>query len=145
MKVTRRKFLALGTVALGAAGLGGAGYSVFWEPRQLRVERTVVTLPGMARNRPVRILQLSDLHRSSVVPLAFIEEAIQRGLALDPDLILLTGDYITAGFDTELTDYARVFARASRARPTFAVMGNHDGIRFNCPPEINLIEVGGES
>jgi predicted MPP superfamily phosphohydrolase len=57
-----------------------------------------------------------------------IGDAIKRGLATKPDVICLTGDFVSGPGDTPAPrEYARVLRRLSAAAPTFAVLGNHDG------------------
>jgi predicted MPP superfamily phosphohydrolase len=70
---------------------------------------------------------MSDLHASFSVPMSIIEHAITVGLALNPDLICVTGDFITRGGEFEAKEYTAVLKRLSAAAPTFAVLGNHDG------------------
>ena len=102
-------------------------YPCYWEPRWLDVTHRRVRLPGFRPAQPIRVLHLADLHASIFVPLSMIDHAITLGLATRPDLICVTGDFITLreGFDASL--YARVLRRLSAAAPTFAVLGNHDG------------------
>jgi predicted MPP superfamily phosphohydrolase len=124
-RLSRRRFLA----CLGAGGLGLAGYSGLVEPFRLRVGRHEFKTRAPAPDRPLKLLHLSDLHASWAVSLGFIEEAVELGLQLKPDLICITGDFITrryAGFDS----YSRVLARLSAAAPAFACLGNHDGGRW---------------
>jgi predicted MPP superfamily phosphohydrolase len=61
------------------------------------------------------------------VSLSFIEKAITRGLLHEPDLICLTGDYVTAGDQRDLEQYGRVLSQLPDHAPTFAALGNHDG------------------
>ncbi|MDW8309213.1 MAG: phosphodiesterase YaeI [Verrucomicrobiales bacterium] len=119
--MTRRKFLA--TVGLGLAGSGI--YATAIEPQWLTLSRWTVPVKR-GHTPPLKILHLSDLHASRVVSLDFIAAAVRKGLALGPDVICLTGDFITRGYD-ELDGYAEVLGRLARAAPTFACLGNHDG------------------
>jgi len=121
--VTRRKFVYsfLGTSAIAAT------YPCYLEPRWLAVTRPRVDLIRARLAEPVRILQLSDLHLSWCVPLSLIESAITLGLKQKPDIICLTGDFITGLEDLSTGAYARTLSRLSTAAPTFAVLGNHDG------------------
>jgi len=118
---TRRKFLA-------AAGLCafGAGYAFAVEPRWLGVGRHEVKLSKTGGRSPFKLLQLSDLHASHVVSLGFIAKAVQLGLSLKPDLICLTGDFITRGFN-QLAGYSEILRSLADSAPTFACLGNHDG------------------
>jgi uncharacterized protein len=117
LRLTRRQFYT--TLAIGSA------YPFIIEPRWLELTRRTVPLKGV--RSPVRVLHLSDLHWSYSVPLSIIEHAIGVGLAGKPDLICVTGDFITRGSAFAAKDYASVLKRLSAAAPTFAVLGNHDG------------------
>jgi predicted MPP superfamily phosphohydrolase len=121
---SRRNFLraTLGSIAAAA---GGAGYVRWGEPHWLEVDRVDVRLSSGAGPR-VRVLHLSDLHLSPVVSLDFIARAVALGLAQQPDVIALTGDFVT-GRIRDADRYAAVLARLPAAAPTFACLGNHDG------------------
>ena len=111
---------------LGAAAVGA--YPFWLEPRWLDVSRRRVRLARSNRGKPIRVLHLSDLHASVFVSLRMIGEAISRGLAAKPDVICLTGDYVSRPGDTPSPkEYSQVLRRLSAAAPTFAVLGNHDG------------------
>jgi len=119
--VSRRTFLR-SALAAGAAGTGWAG---FFEPRWLAVRRARCPMPGLAS--PVRLAHLSDLHASVIVPDSVIDSAVEAAVAARPDLICVTGDFITGqgGFDRAW--YARALGRLASAAPCFGVLGNHDG------------------
>jgi len=122
---TRRKVLA------GLLGTAAAAYPVAIEPRWLDVNRRRVRLARVPMRSPVRVLHLSDFHASFVVPLSMIEHAIAVGLAGKPDVICLTGDFITQRGDAPAArDYIRILRPLARHARTFAVLGNHDGGRW---------------
>jgi predicted MPP superfamily phosphohydrolase len=123
--LTRRSFLGAFGLAT-VSGIGGAGYARCIEPQWLGVGRQEVRLGQAAGRAPLKILHLSDLHASGVVSLDFIQQAVALGLSLKPDLICLTGDFITHKFE-RFAEYARVLAPLAQAAPTFACLGNHDG------------------
>jgi predicted MPP superfamily phosphohydrolase len=124
--LTRRRFLLGLGGAAGAAGLA-ALYMRFCEARWLEVAHIPVRVAPPGETPPaVRVAHLSDFHASPVVPLDYISEAITRALGERPDVIALTGDFIT----NHLHDgarYAEILRRLSAAAPTFACLGNHDG------------------
>ena len=124
--IPRRRFLV---AAAGAtAGFGGWVYSRRVEPRWLDVSEKNLALPsGAWSGPPLRVLYLSDLHFSSTVPLAQIDDAITRGLTLRPDVICVTGDFVTAQDRFDEAAYTSVLARLAAAAPVFATLGNHDG------------------
>jgi hypothetical protein len=120
--VTRRNLLSL----LPVAGFAPA-YAFGLEPNWL--ERTFHQVKSPCRNltSPVRILHLSDLHASRSVPFSLIERSVEIGLEAKPDVICLTGDFVTDATPLDETEYARILRRLSNAAPTFASLGNHDG------------------
>jgi predicted MPP superfamily phosphohydrolase len=152
--ITRRKFVFTLVAGMLTAASGGA-YARVIEPRWLRVGRCQI--PAVRKKcspqtgaTPLRVLHLSDLHLSSVVPLSFIAESIALGLAEKPDLIAVTGDFFT-GRAYAVTDYAQVLRHLSDAAPTFACLGNHDGGSWSAlhggipirAPVVRMLEASG--
>jgi uncharacterized protein len=83
-----------------------------------------------------RIVLLTDVHRAFFFSQQRIGRMVDRVNALEPDLIVLGGDYVYGSKDYE----ASAFAELGRLRAplgTFAVLGNHDyahpGDRVNDP------------
>lgn len=127
MKWSRRKFIGVG----GLAGISAAaGYSMMSEARRLEVGVTDVALPGPASAGELTVLQLTDLHCTSESSLSLIGEAIGLGLEFRPDLVCLTGDYVTNGRLRLKERYAAALRRLVEAAPVYAVLGNHDGGRW---------------
>jgi predicted MPP superfamily phosphohydrolase len=110
-----------------AAAAAVAGADALWrEPHRLRAEYLTLTFPGLPAGLDgLRLAQLSDLHRSLAVSQAEIERAVALTNALEPELVLLTGDYVTLG-----RRYAEPCAAALSALQAplgrYAVLGNHD-------------------
>ena len=85
-------------LALGLA----VGYARFVEPRWLKTTtRCLALLPLTAGADRIKILHLSDLHHSDAVSLRYLRRSLEWAVQTQPDLILLTGDYITARIDDE--------------------------------------------
>ena len=110
----------------GASAASAATYMRFVEPGWIEANHAEVPLGRGSGRRQLKLLHLSDLHASSVVSLDYLAEAIELGVSQHPDLICLTGDYITTTWK-DWADYARLLERLSAAAPTFACLGNHDG------------------
>lgn len=102
-------------------------YAFGVEPSWLERTVTQVKLPCRGLTRGVRILHLSDLHASAVVPFSLIESSVELGLETKPDVICLTGDFVTDATPFDEAEYARILRRLSSAAPAFATLGNHDG------------------
>lgn len=125
-RLTRRRFLSAAIGSVVASG-GAVAYMRWAEPFWLELSHVTVPGPPTPGSRaPVRVLHLSDFHLSPVVPIEFISEAIELGLSERPDLIVVTGDFITKRLDRP-ERYCDVLRRLSAHAPTFACVGNHDG------------------
>jgi predicted MPP superfamily phosphohydrolase len=120
MPLTRRDFLAAAAVAgaglaLPAAARGGD------EPVAERVE---LALPGLRPEHDgLRVAQLSDVHLGPNVRPETVAAAIAEAERFQPDLVLLTGDFVS--YDRREVGLVAERLGGLRA-PTFAVLGNHD-------------------
>ena len=119
----RRRFL-WGSLGSGFVGAGSYTYMRLWESGWLEVNRH--RAPIMKAERPLRLLHLSDLHASKAVSLGYLRRALEVGLELNPDLICLTGDFITWKYQ-QYDEYSEVLRALPEAAPAFACLGNHDG------------------
>ncbi len=81
------------------------------------------TLPG----RPLRIVQITDPHLGSFMSVARLHQICQRAVERNPDLILLTGDFLTMESHGSKDALGQALAplKAMEGR-TFACHGNHD-------------------
>ncbi|MDZ4288770.1 MAG: metallophosphoesterase [Prosthecobacter sp.] len=106
--------------------LGGASGVSAGERKRLQVERVEITLPSLPPGLDgFRIVQLSDLHLEPFTTLEDIEKAVDACNALKPDLIALTGDFVTdtarpAGMLAELLQQLQA------PHGVFSILGNHD-------------------
>lgn len=74
--------------------LGFGLYGFFVEPFRLTVSQLQIPVQGLTR--PIRIVQLSDIHVERITPR---EQAIpQRIESLHPDMIVVTGDFINESY-----------------------------------------------
>ena len=89
-----------------------------------RVERPIFTVDGLdPAHDGLRIVQLSDLHCGASTPPQRIRDSIARANALEPDLVVLTGDYLSR--ERSGVGLMRSLLGGLQA-PTVAVLGNHD-------------------
>lgn len=124
----RRRFLTDAPAA--AAGLTGAGLlvqSAFVEPWALTIRSYRIPIDGLPSALDgLRLVQISDTHLGPRIPASFIRSAVDRALALAPDIFLLTGDYIHNGA-AYIVPAAELFRPLVAAgRPVVGVLGNHD-------------------
>jgi predicted MPP superfamily phosphohydrolase len=128
--VTRRNFLIGGT----AAGLGFATYAGTHARHELDITHhtlSIKNLPEAFQN--FKIIQISDIHLEEYTEPWFLEHAVQRINALTPDLVLLTGDFISRGprskaFAIRTSGLAAEILSGLKAPQRYAVLGNHDAV-----------------
>ena len=115
------------TIGGALALLGGIAYLKF-EANWLETTKKTVALPSFPKGRKIRILHLSDFHFSNTVSIENIDLALQKGLEHKPDLMIITGDFITDSLTSKDSDnFADCLRKHTRQVSTFACLGNHDG------------------
>ena len=120
----RRRFLK-GAAVLGAAGATGALPAVASAGDRLpEAERITFSIPGLdPAHDGLRVAQLSDLHVGPRAVPGAARAAIEQANAFEPDLVVLTGDYLSH----RRSDVADVREHLGGLRgPVLAVLGNHD-------------------
>ena len=79
----------------------------------------------------LKIVQLTDFHHSLFTPLEEIQRAVHMANHLRPDVVALTGDYVTLS-PAYIWPVARALGRLRARLGVFAILGNHD---FQVDPE----------
>ncbi len=98
-----------------------------WFTGALTVEQVQVAIADLPpHHHGLRLVQLSDFHFDGwgLSP-TLLREAIARSNALQPDLIVLTGDFVT-DTPTPIHTLAPHLASLHSRYGTYAVLGNHD-------------------
>ncbi|MGH9900411.1 MAG: metallophosphoesterase, partial [Pyrinomonadaceae bacterium] len=109
-----------------AAGLVQTARAALAEPYMLAVERRAVALRRLPPELDgLRIVQLSDIHHSPFTGREQIERAIETANSLQPDIIALTGDYVSHERDYA-APVAEMLGRLRARCGVYAVLGNHD-------------------
>jgi len=121
---TRREFfLGAAAVAVGVLGPSSARASESSDDA-VRVEAVTLGVPGLdPAHDGLRVAQLSDLHVGRRTPPGRIRAALDAANAFQPDLVVLTGDYLS--HNQQGVGLLRE-ALGGLAAPTVAVLGNHD-------------------
>jgi hypothetical protein len=115
--------LLLAATALLAVG---GVYSLFIEPNRLQVEEHAIPVAGWpASAPPLRLVHISDLQ--TVGPCARNRRAVRLINALEPDLIVLTGDYVAGPFDEPepIIEEARLFLGSLQAKHGIVCVAGH--------------------
>jgi predicted MPP superfamily phosphohydrolase len=127
--INRRQFLQItkrlvkGTVAVGTACLADA---YFYERHFPVVETNVLRLRGLSEAwRGTRVVQLTDLHLEPFTTAADITRAVNLANSLEPDLILITGDFMTKEWQP-VAALAELLSDLRAPLGIYGCLGNHD-------------------
>ena len=127
-KTEKRRFLHRSLFNVGISGITLTNSGSLIEPQWIEItqhEISIANLPPAFEG--FSIVQLTDLHHSSMVTLDYLQACFRQVVDLQPDLVVMTGDYITYQ-----EKYAQPVAQAiceiivEAGIPTYGVLGNHD-------------------
>lgn len=117
---------------------GGVVQSLWTREEEVDVtlDGTVVDVHRVSRHprakrrgegKPLHIVQITDPHLGPLMSVARLRRICERAARRDPDLVLLTGDFLTmeSQSDPSLLEQALAPLSALEGR-TFACLGNHD-------------------
>jgi predicted MPP superfamily phosphohydrolase len=126
--MTRRAFLIGGS----AAGIAVATYA----GTHARHEFEINHLTFAIRNLPdafvgMKIVQMSDIHLEEYTETWFLEEMVRQVNALAPELVLITGDYVSRGpralpVAWRAAGVCAEILSTLKAPQRFGILGNHD-------------------
>jgi predicted MPP superfamily phosphohydrolase len=109
-----------------AFNLTEAARAALTEPFRLTVEHQQIYLRRLPRELDgFRIVQLSDLHHSPFTSREQLERAIETANSLKPDIVALTGDYVSKERQYA-APCAELLGALSPKHGVYAVLGNHD-------------------
>ena len=121
--VSQRPETPLRTLALT---LSQAARAALTEPYLLTIEHHSIQLPRLPKAFDgFRIVHLSDIHHSPFTSKEQIERAVDTANRLKPDIIALTGDYISHDRQYAVP-CAELLGRLRARYGVYAVLGNHD-------------------
>lgn len=124
----------LGAAAIGVAALAAWSLAA---PHRFVVSRHRLPLAGL--REPLRLVQLSDLHYGTVHRAGSVRRWVDAALAEQPDLVVITGDFLDD--ETGLGLMAGLSEGLRRLRAplgVWGVIGNHDlhAARFGSRAEL---------
>jgi predicted MPP superfamily phosphohydrolase len=130
--ISRRGFLKVAALSvLGTGLLGGGGSLCYYanqvEPGLIEITRVPVTLPHLAPEFDgYRIVQISDIHMDIWMPRDRVIRAIEMVNRQSPDLVVITGDFITGKEGYLAADLVAGLGALAPRQATLAVLGNRD-------------------
>ena len=126
--VTRRRFLQLS--GLGAAGL--LAYSGEFERHDVQITQRTIELKRLSPALDgLRIAQISDIHYEQYTEPSYARHVVAEVNRLAPDIVLLTGDYVSTGplpkaFGARSSYPCAEILSTIQCPERWCVLGNHD-------------------
>ena len=109
-----------------ASNFSKTARSAINEANTLEIERVTITLERLPKKLDgLRIAHLSDFHHSPFTDLDHIENAVHAANELQPDMVVLTGDFVSHESEY-VTPAAEVIGRLESEYGSYACLGNHD-------------------
>jgi predicted MPP superfamily phosphohydrolase len=111
-----------GMSRLGLSGMHALPLNRRW----VEIHRRPMLLAGLNPELAgERIVQVSDLHFSPVVWKRYLDQFVEWVNAVEPNLVVITGDLITGGY-RYAAGVATVLSRIKATRGVICTFGNHD-------------------
>ncbi len=122
----RRRFLEQTAVAVSAAPFVAGAYGLFYGRLNLETTRQRIPLLRLPRAFDgIRIAQISDVHIGPFMPFEEIRKYTGITNELKPDLVVLTGDYVTWDPSTQ-KDVVLALSGLRSPLGVFGCLGNHE-------------------
>jgi len=113
-------------VALSTAPFVAGAYGMFYERLNLEVSRQRIKIPRLPRAfEGFRIAQLSDLHVGPFMTAKEIRRYVGIANGLKPDLVALTGDFVTWDPSTQ-SAVVDALAEIKASFGVYGCLGNHE-------------------
>lgn len=126
--ISRRNFLIAGLTGAGGLALYSSEFARHWiDVTELDIH--LKSLPGAFEG--LRVAQLSDIHFGEFTERFFLRRVVEKVNQLRPDVVLLTGDFITQGlrgvaYATNAGWECAAVLNGLACRERYAILGNHD-------------------
>ena len=99
------------------------GYYEVWNVREVHLVIPSLKLPESAK--PLRVVQISDIHIGRLYPTRHLERVMAMVRAAEPDIFVVTGDLVDGNMSRRSREAELIAAHGARYG-AFAVLGNHE-------------------
>lgn len=109
-------------------------YGTFIEPNRVELTTWQVTIPNLPADLDgLRVVQLSDLHRKPYIPDGRIRRAVNLANSTNPDIALLTGDFVSHNTGNA-QPCAQMLSKLTVRHGLYAILGSfHDRVPSDRP------------
>lgn len=127
-RLSRRQWLARTAAGGVALGLGAAVYAWRVEPHWVTIRRVRMPIESLPESLVgKRLVQISDLHVGPVVDNSYLRGVLRRLPELEPDYLVMTGDFMTSQLEEQIEPTLDTLREAPIGdTPTVGILGNHD-------------------
>lgn len=124
-RISRSLFLSWAGIAVGGGLFSSLIYG-FSNKYNYKVKRVAVNFPNLpAAFKGMKIVQISDIHSGSLTDKEAVKKGVDKVMALQPDLILFTGDLVNNKAE-EIIPFLDVFNQLQAPLGVYSIFGNHD-------------------
>lgn len=121
-----RKYNNRINLVLLLAALGITGWGIWCGIKLPETETHLIVLNSIPNNaRPIRLVQLTDLHADSTKDADFYRSIVHRTNEVSPDVVVITGDFAD-GTVQKCGGALAPLAELNAPMGVYAVTGNHD-------------------
>ncbi len=121
IKFFKRMGIFFGSLALAGLLVGSTVWVYKFKVHRINV--SIKNLPEAFEG--LRVVQLSDIHLGSWLSIKPLQRAVNQANALDPDIIVFTGDMVNYS-TSEVRGFESTLAQLHAPMGIFAILGNHD-------------------
>ena len=123
--ISRSVFLSWAGTLVGTGLFGSLLYG-FTNKYRYQVRKVKLSYPNLpASFKGLKIVHISDIHSGSFNDKQAVQHGVEKIMALQPDLVLFTGDLVNNTAD-EMDDYKDVFSQVKAPMGVYSTLGNHD-------------------
>ncbi|MBW6488925.1 metallophosphoesterase [Sulfurimonas sp.] len=119
----RRNFLKKSLDVTSVAAASTLSLMALYEAKFVKIEKVDVEIKNLKES--YKIVQLSDLHIGGLIDKKFIEDIVQKVNALNPDIVVITGDLIDVDVLSAKGQLDEL-AKLNSKHGTFFIVGNHE-------------------
>lgn len=119
----RRKFLKKSLDISSLAVASTLSLRALYEAKFVKIEKVHVEIKNLKES--YKIVQLSDLHIGGLIDREFVRDIVRRANALNPDIVVITGDLI----DVDVSSAKKTLAELTNLNSkygTYFIVGNHE-------------------
>lgn len=131
-QISRRRFLqTFGGMVLGSVAMAAGGWTYITKIEPTWVDFTEVKLRLPRLNEAFegfRLVQITDIHMSVALPAEKLMEVCDLVLEKQPDLVVMTGDYLyrRRRIQQTIDSFIGAVQKLTQTVPVVGVLGNHD-------------------